>query len=140
MPYKRGPTGGLAQCPPPENGLTGRQSMSARNVGTMCNGRQWQCEVEVGKNRCEQCMKWDQRHPEQTSLPCLACTGLRHARDNTEQFRDAMEVFAPYWHAQNRSVLAVKWACVGPHMPMRSRTVRYNFRFSSEAVQYLYTQ
>lgn len=91
--------------------------MSAPNVATMCNGMQWQCEVQAGtaddSKRCMNCDPRHHRHELSVSEPhkCLACASPPFAENNTAAFRLTLDVFEPFWAAQpNRSVLAVKWA------------------------------
>tara|TARA_B110001452_G_scaffold24503_1_gene19357 strand:+ start:376 stop:1917 length:1542 start_codon:yes stop_codon:yes gene_type:complete len=107
--------------------------MSSPKVATMCNGRQWQCENGVGKARCRQCLKFEQRNPEAlvgveppvwsprngstleaaagTRLPCLGCINTSRAESNRVAYSRTLQAFAPFWRAQpGRRVLAVKWA------------------------------
>ena len=102
--------------------------MSASSVATLCNGMQWQCEVQAGaaddSNRCMYCDPRHHRHELAVTEPhqCLACASPPFAENNTEAYRLTLDVFEPFWSAQhNRSVLAVKWAPLhygpveGPH-------------------------
>ena len=82
--------------------------MSAENVGTLCGGGNWECEVAIGEHRCGICTAFDR--PVST-LPCIACAAHQNVSNWTESFRANLELFEPYWMAQTtKQVLAVKWA------------------------------
>ena len=83
--------------------------MSAKNVGTLCAGDNWECEVVGDKRRCELCNAFDRPA---SALPCIACAAAPHSVANgTEAFRSDLELFEPYWMAQpTKPVLVVKWA------------------------------
>jgi hypothetical protein len=87
--------------------------MSAKNVGTLCAGDNWECEVVGDKRRCELCNAFDRPA---SALPCIACAAAPHSVANgTEAFRSDLELFEPYWMAQpTKPVLVVKWAPIWP--------------------------
>ena len=90
--------------------------MSAKNVGTLCAGGNWECETATGEYRCAACRRFDRPA---SALPCIACNNLtRKVPNGTEAFRTSLELFEPYWMAQpTKQVLAVKWGVVwGPAM------------------------
>ena len=87
--------------------------MSAKNVGTLCAGDNWECEAIGDERRCELCKAFDRPA---SALPCIACVAKPHnVANGTEAFRSDLELFEPYWLAQpKKSVLAVKWVPIWP--------------------------
>ena len=87
--------------------------MSARYVGTLCGGDNWECEAVIDQRRCDDCNKFDRPA---SALPCIACAAApRSVHNATEAFRTNLELFEPYWMAQpTKPVLVVKWAPLWP--------------------------